>query len=116
MPYATVDEAMADLTAMPDVKISQQDGWTVISSGDHEARRVIWTFVPQGHYAYPAAARREALLDNQVWSVNTSLLCGNTVPACEQLRKDFDRLDMQIRATRQEAAPDAGQPSPDTDH
>lgn len=116
MPYATVHEAMAHLTAMPGVKISKQDGWTVISPGADEDMQTIWTFVPPEHYAYPAVARRETVLDDRIWSVNTSLLCGNTVPACEQLRRDFDLLDMQIRAALQETVSDADQSRPGADN
>ena len=97
IPYASVDEAMEDLASQPGAVVEEQDGWTVITFEESKDSQVLWTFVPEHHYAYPAMARRQMILEGQTWDVDTTLMCGGSEASCVQLQQDFENLDLRIR-------------------
>ncbi len=58
----------------------------------------LWSFVPKDHPAYPAVVKR-VMSQNGAgsWAVNMSVHCEAAKAACDQLVRDFDELNEQMR-------------------
>ncbi len=96
--FTSPAQAMAALRARPDVTFTEQRGWTVAAD---RANLAVWSFVPQGHPAYPAVVRRRAFQRNGEWFTVTQVLCGATKPACDALMREFQQLDQAMRQSLQ---------------
>ncbi len=92
--YATVDEALAALHARPDVKFTEQGGWTIAND---ETNMAFWSFSPKGYPAYPAAVKRHLVQSKDGWNVEMSIMCNGTKSACDQLVLDFEKLNEAMR-------------------
>ena len=92
--YATVAEALADLKKRTDLTVAQQRGWTVISD---EKNHVVWSFPSRSDPAYPSAVRRSIKNENGAAYVNSDILCESTKAACDNLVRQFNELDAQMR-------------------
>ncbi|MBL8517763.1 MAG: DUF4019 domain-containing protein [Betaproteobacteria bacterium] len=97
--YATVAAAMEALRARGDVKISVQDGWTIIEDRSAQA---FWSFTPQGHPSHPAAVKREIVSRDGSLFIDMSALCEASKAACDKLMVEFkelnERMSQSIRA------------------
>jgi hypothetical protein len=62
--YPTVAEALTSLKAKSGVSVSvtKPDGWTIIT--EPAPVLAVWSFAPEGHYAYPAVVRRAIARDS----------------------------------------------------
>ena len=94
--YASVEEALADLSGKEGVEINRSEGWTIVME-DHDASITMWSFAPQQHPAYPSVAKRVFWEDEETWYVEMSILCEASQPACEQFNQDFVHLNDEMR-------------------
>jgi hypothetical protein len=89
--YPTVAAAMTAIKARWDLeRFSRDDGWLGFSDSRN---KVIWTFAPAGHPAYPAVIKRAIIDDGKVVTVKTTARCEGPKAACEQLLLEFKALD-----------------------
>jgi hypothetical protein len=102
--YPSVADALSALKARSDVKLSVQDGWTVIQDG-----MTLWSFTPADHAAHPSAVKRTLVEQDGGLYVAMNVLCQSTKSACDRLVADFEQLNEQMRASiarqRQRRAP-----------
>ena len=92
--YASPAQAMMALQARPDVRFTEQRGWTV---AEDRANQAVWSFVPPGHPAYPAVVRRQIVQRNGRLLAVVQVMCGATKPACDALVRDFQQSNQAIR-------------------
>lgn len=95
--YKSVDAALSALKARSDITFTttQPDSWLIATD---EKNVVIWSFTPQGHYAYPAVVKRAVMQNTQgqVY-IETSALCQANKTSCDRLMNEFAELTEQIR-------------------
>jgi hypothetical protein len=92
--YRSVGHALAAMHAKPGVKVSVQDGWTII---EDRADSAIWSFTPAGHPADPSAVRRRIVEEGGTISVRMTVSCEAQKAACDQLVADFNKLNDRMR-------------------
>jgi hypothetical protein len=93
--FNTVAEALAGLSAREGVSIRKnKDGWTEIEDGQ---KNVLWSFVPEGHPAYPAAVRRTVSGRGLAVAIGMDGLCEAERSACEALMKDLQKRNEVAR-------------------
>ena len=93
--YPSVAAALEAVKAKPSVRVSVQDGWTVIAE---QGGLVLWTFTPLGHPAHPTVARREAKQHtNGAWYVDQRVLCQAAKAACDKINAEFVELNSKMR-------------------
>jgi hypothetical protein len=92
--YPSVAAALEGLRAKSGVRVSDQDGWTII---DDSANFNFWSFAPAGHPAYPAAIRRKIVRRGDDFLVDMAVLCEASKSACDQLVAEFQILNNRIR-------------------
>jgi hypothetical protein len=99
--YSTVSEALASLKIKPgaDVTITKPDGWIIINETSPEF--TIWSFTPQGHYAYPAVVRRTIKQSNGQVHVVTAALCQADKLSCDNLIREFQQLTEKMKSQYQ---------------
>jgi hypothetical protein len=93
--YPTVAAARADLQSRKGVTISNKEGWTIVS--DPGASN-IWSFVPEGHPAYPAVVRRHVYQTAAGVMMDMKVLCQSIKGACDDLVRAFEELNAQMSA------------------
>jgi len=117
--YPTVAAAMTAIKARWDLeRFSRDDGWLGFSDSRN---KVIWTFAPAGHPAYPAVIKRAIIDDGKVVTVKTTARCEGPKAACEQLLLEFKALDgnadeylkFQNRNSSVNILKDSASPKPD---
>jgi len=58
----------------------------------------IWSFTPEGHYAYPAVVKRELKQNAQGGAfIEMTALCEATKDACDRLIGEFQKLNGQAK-------------------
>jgi len=92
--YPTVAAALETFKARSDVKIYNQDGWTIV---DEFATNVRWSFTPPNHPAYPAVVIRTLVKTDSGISLDMRLMCEASQSACDKLRADFDDINKKMR-------------------
>lgn len=89
--FRTVADALAAVKTRPGAKLTQPDGWTVITE---QGGSVVWSFTPAGHPAHPAVVRRSIDVgDDGVPRVEMGVLCQGDKPACDALAKSFQTIN-----------------------
>jgi hypothetical protein len=89
--FPTVAVALTAIKARWDLeRFSRDDGWLGFSDSRN---KVIWTFAPAGHPAYPAVIKRAIIDDGKVVTVRTTAKCEGPKVACDQLLLEFKALD-----------------------
>ncbi len=87
--YSTVAEAREGLSSQEGVSLrTNKEGWIEI---EETQKNVLWSFVPEGHPAYPAAVRRMISGRGMAVAVDMDGLCEAELKACEALMKDLQR-------------------------
>jgi hypothetical protein len=85
--YDTVAEALAGLEVKEGAsKRTTKDGWIEI---EDKEKNVLWSFVPEGHPAYPAVAKRTTSGRGLAVQIDMSGLCEAERSACEKLMKEL---------------------------
>jgi hypothetical protein len=82
--YPSIAAALTALRAKPGVKISQQDGWTMI---EDTAAYTLWAFAPTSDPAYPAAIKRQVANDAGQMVIQTSIQCEADKVACDNFAR-----------------------------
>jgi hypothetical protein len=90
--YPTVAEALEALRSRPDVRISQQGGWTIIS----EPASTVWSFTPPEHPAHPSAVKRSIFLRDGSTYIDMKVRCEASKAACDKLVADFQLLNQRM--------------------
>jgi hypothetical protein len=94
--YPTVAAAFQALRHKSGVKISNPLGWTVIEDKS-KAGFILWSFVPQGHPAYPAVVRRQIVQNAGGIYVAMNVLCEAPKLPCDKLVAEFKALNTKVR-------------------
>jgi hypothetical protein len=95
--FATVNDTLAFLKAKPSVSFAttKPDGWLIANDSKPFA---IWSFTPEGHYAYPAVVKREVKQNAQGGVfIQMTALCEATKDACDRLIGEFQKLNGQAK-------------------
>ncbi len=100
--YATVAEALAALKAKPGVEISDESGWTIIVD-----QMALWSFTPESHPAHPSVVKREVVERDSKVVVEMVVLCQATKPPCDELVREFTKLNESLRQQMEQQGPDA---------
>ena len=111
--YPSVAEALRALQARDGdgTVVTHQEGWVVINEPQASAQ---WSFVPQGHAAWPAVVRRTIVRqpDGRA-AVVTQRLCEAPAAACDALVAEFAKMDDRIvQAVGARNRPRPPQPQP----
>lgn len=96
--YASVHEALASLKAKPgaNISVTKPDGWIIVN--ESSPAFAIWSFTPEGHYAYPAVVRRTLGQSNGRVQVMTAALCEAAKQPCDRLIQEFEQLNEKMRS------------------
>ncbi|MBX3505456.1 MAG: hypothetical protein KF895_08250 [Parvibaculum sp.] len=94
IPYTSLDEAWADLSAKPGVTIEDHGIWRVIFD---RPEITVWTFTAPGNPAHPSMVKRTAYEEDGAWYSMSFIRCKADKPTCDKLRDDFAKLDEQIK-------------------
>jgi hypothetical protein len=97
--YDKVADALAALEKNPDAKITHPDGWTVVTVEKPEL--AVWSFVPQGHAAYPAVVRRLIRKTDKGTFVEMKVLCEAKQEPCRKLALQFQQMTAQMQQALQ---------------
>lgn len=95
--FATVSDTLAFLKTKPSVSFTttKPDSWLIANDSEPFT---IWSFTPEGHYAYPAVVKRELKKNAQGWAfVETTALCEAKKDACDKLIGEFHKSNEQIK-------------------
>ena len=86
--FYTVEEAREKLFGRDGLRHStNDDGWVQLEDRN---RNVLWSFVPEGHAAYPSVIRRTVSGSGLGKQINMDALC-------EAQRKDCEKLMQQLK-------------------
>jgi len=93
--FPTVAAALEALTHRAGAEVHSAQGWTIV---EENGGLTLWSFVPKDHPAYRAVVKR-VMSQNGAgsWAVNMSVHCEAAKAACDQLVRDFDELNEQMR-------------------
>lgn len=99
--YSTVSEALTSLKNKPgtSITVTKPDGWTIVNETSPEF--AVWSFAPQGHYAYPAVVRRTIKNANGQVYVVTAALCQADKLSCDKLIREFQQLTDKMKSQYQ---------------
>jgi hypothetical protein len=97
--YTRVAQALVAVQKLPDAKVSHPDGWTVVTVPKPEL--AVWSFVPQGHEAYPAVVRRLIRKNDKGTFVEMKVLCEAKKDACQKLAVQFQQMTAQMQQALQ---------------
>jgi len=84
--YPSVQAAFEALKARKDVRMTSQDGWTII---EDPVNSTLWSFVPASNPAYPAVIRRQIVEREGRKAVGMSALCQGPRAACDKLVEEM---------------------------
>jgi len=94
--FKNVADALAALKTRPGAKVSQRDGWTIITE---QGGAIVWSFTTDTHPAHPAVVRRAIVVgDDGVARIEMASLCQAEKASCDRLMKDF--RDLTERSSR----------------
>jgi hypothetical protein len=107
--YASVAEALAALRAKPGAEVGEQDGWTIIQDAESETSIALWSFAPANDPAHPSAVKRVVSEQDGSVQIEMRVLCEATKAACDQLVRDFQALNDQMKHNGVEPTPEHAQ-------
>ena len=90
----SVNETLERLRNDPAVSVTTDRGW-IIANSDRD--KAIWSFVPEGHPAHPSFVRRQFTERDGAVYVSMSVKCSAEKAQCDQLVRDFQQLNQQMR-------------------
>lgn len=92
--YPTPQAALDALRKRKDINSRIQDKWLIVRD---DANKVLWTFTPVDHPAYPAVIKRSLVNTDGHVQIETSALCQAKRAACDKMMADFKATDGKIR-------------------
>jgi outer membrane phospholipase A len=100
--FKTVNEALAFLKTKSTVTftVTKPDGWLIANDTSPFA---VWSFTPEGHYAYPAVVKREVKQNDKgdVY-IEMTALCQAEKEPCDRLIEEFQSLNNKVRENAQD--------------
>jgi len=87
--YPTVADALKALRVQPNVVFTTENGWTIATD---EAASTVWSFAPPNYPAYPAVVKRHVISEGTGSSIQTSVHCEASKPACDDLVRTFSEM------------------------
>jgi len=100
--YTRVADAREAVPKLPGAKVTHPDGWTVVTVPQPEL--AVWSFVPEGHAAYPAVVRRLVRKNDKGTFLEMKVLCEAKKDACQKLTAQFQQLTAQMQQAMQAKA------------
>jgi hypothetical protein len=100
--YTRVADAREAVPKLPDAKVTHQDGWTIVTVPKPEI--AVWSFVPEGHEAYPAVVRRLVRKTDKGTFLEMKVLCEAKKDACQKLTAQFQQMTAQMQQAMQARA------------
>src|SRR5262245_10795392 len=98
--YESVRDAFEALQQKPGTQLTNRGGLMVIR--DDEAR-TMWSFVPEGHAAYPAVAKASLVIVDGRGRVDLRIKCESTKEACDAFAADMAaRTSEAARRTKEQ--------------
>lgn len=88
------EDLLSQLKSDGETLIRMERDWTVATSNK---LRVIWSFPPEQHPAYPSFVKREVIEKDGSVYMETSVRCGAEKIECDKLVKDFIELNSHIK-------------------
>lgn len=112
LPYTTVAEALAALSAKEGAIKTEAEGWVTVTE---PLEGVQWSFVPASHAAYPSMVRRSiARPPGEPARVEMATICEASAQACAALAQEFEaqnsRFEQYVRS-RARKPPPGGAPA-----
>lgn len=112
MPYKTVSEALAALSAKDGAIKTEADGWITVTE---PLEGLQWSFVPGSHGAYPSLVRRSIVRPpGEPARVEMATICEAPASACAALAQEFEaqnsRFEQYVRS-RARKPPPGGAPA-----
>lgn len=98
--YPSVAAALSALRAREEVNIAVEGGWTIITE---PGGLTIWSFSPPDQPAYPAVAKRVLYQEAGAWFIKMDVRCEAEKAACDQLQRDFEALNENMREAMEAA-------------
>lgn len=99
IPYATPDEALKALRALPHVREREENDWVVLQDFQQQ---VFWSVTTPANGWHPSIVRRELVSHDGDVSVAMQVRCGASRAACDALVETFkasnERLRMRAKA------------------
>ncbi len=96
--YTTVALARAALSKRTDVQSREEDGWFIVAD---QRTSALWSFTPPDDAANPAVVKRTIHEKNGVVSVAMATLCEAPKPACDELTRKFEDINVRMQADLQ---------------
>jgi hypothetical protein len=100
--YTRVADAREAVPKLPGAKVTHPDGWTVVTVQQPEI--AVWSFVPEGHEAYPSVVRRLVRKNAKGTFLEMKVLCEAKKDACQKLTAEFQRMTAQMQKAMQARA------------
>ena len=100
--FKTVDEALAFLKTKSTVTFTttKPDGWVIAND---TSPFTVWSFTPEGHYAYPAVIKREVKQNDKGGVfIEMTALCQAEKEPCDRLIKEFQEMNNKARKNVQD--------------
>lgn len=112
--YHSHGEALAALRAQPSITERQENGWIVLHD---PAGPVFWSITAPANGWHPSIVRRALVTEGGQVTVQMSVKCGVTKPACDSLVQTFQASNERLRqrATAQAQAVPSPVPSDGSD-
>jgi len=104
MGTSTVEETLTELKKDPDRVFATHDGW-LVAEKRIEGGSELWSFVPEGHEAYPSAIQRLITDGEEGLQIDMSIQCDATLQACEDLRTLFRVMNENLIGVSKNAPP-----------
>jgi len=96
--YKSVSDALTSLRNKPGTEIEMQGNWTIVVE---PALKVIWSFAPERHAAYPAVVKRTIVEKDGKVNMKMDVICQATKSACDALVREFFQLNERMRSSLQ---------------
>ena len=90
--YSSVSETLEKLKKQPSSKISQQDGWLIVSLIEN-GNPVHWFFAPKKNTAHPAVVKKTITVKNGSRETVILTLCEAPKQTCDDLIKQFKNIN-----------------------
>jgi hypothetical protein len=100
--YTHVADALEAVPKLPGAKVSHPEGWTVVTVPKPEL--AVWSFVPEGHEAYPSVVRRLVRKGDKGTFIEMKVLCEAKKDACQKLTAQFQQMTAQMQQAMQAKA------------
>jgi hypothetical protein len=94
--YSALSETFEKLIKNPSSKISQQDGWSIVSlieKGNH----VHWFFAPKENAAHPAVVKKTITLKEGGSETVILTLCEAPKKKCDDLIRQFNNINEKFK-------------------